>query len=138
VAEDNDVNVTLITEILNSMGLRIQSVGTGKEAVAAVMKQPFDLVLMDCQMPEMDGYEATRVIRIWEQAQGAARRQPIIALTAHAMQGDRELCLEAGMDDYLPKPLDVKLLRATVFRWVTKRDPPGKPDASSPGGSAGV
>ena len=138
VAEDNDVNVTLITEILNSMGLRIQSVGTGKEAVAAVMNQPFDLVLMDCQMPEMDGYEATRVIRIWEQAQGAARRQPIIALTAHAMQGDRELCLEAGMDDYLPKPLDVKLLRATVFRWVTKRDPPGKPDASSPGGSAGV
>ena len=72
-------------------------------------------------MPEMDGYEAARAIRRWEKDQGATRRLPIIALTAHAMKGDRDRCLEAGMDDYLQKPLDVQLFRTAVARWLPAR-----------------
>ena len=81
---------------------------------------PYDLVLMDCQMPEMDGFEATRRIRSGDAGQ-AHRSIPIIAMTARAMQGDREKCLEAGMDDYLPKPIDTAALTDTLNKWLSKK-----------------
>jgi signal transduction histidine kinase/DNA-binding response OmpR family regulator len=121
VAEDNEINQTLITEILTMMGHHFQCVCSGKTALAELKNQSYDLVLMDCQMPEMDGYEAARAIRRWEKEQGAARRLPIIALTAHAMKGDRDRCMEAGMDDYLQKPLDVQEFRMAVARWLPTR-----------------
>ena len=121
MAEDNDINQTLIMEILTFMGYQFQCVGTGKAAVAELKNQKYDLLLMDCQMPEMDGYEAASAIRRWEKDQGVTRRVPIVALTAHAMKGERDRCMEAGMDDYWQKPLDVQLFRSTVVRWVTAR-----------------
>jgi len=86
--------------------------------VAAFRKSPFDLVLMDCHMPEMDGFAATAEIRRFE---GSAERTPIVALTANAMEGDRERCLAAGMDDYLTKPLRRGELEAAVERWTQRR-----------------
>jgi len=100
------------------MGHHFLCVDTGRAAIAELKNQRYDLVLMDCQMPQMDGYEAARAIRRLEKDQGATRRLPIIALTAHAMKGDRDRCLEAGMDDYLQKPLDVQLFRTVVARWL--------------------
>jgi CheY-like chemotaxis protein len=100
VAEDNKVNQTLILSIMETVGYRVDIAANGNEAVAAVQKKKYDVVLMDMQMPEMDGLEATAVIRKLK------IEQPIIiALTANAMQGDRNMCLEAGMDDYMAKPL---------------------------------
>jgi CheY-like chemotaxis protein len=115
VAEDNDINQTLITEILTFMGHQFQCVGTGKAAVAELKNQPYDLVLMDCQMPEMDGYEATRQVRAHFQP---AHGPVIVAMTANAMEGDRERCLAAGMDDYLAKPLLLEPLAACIDRWA--------------------
>jgi CheY-like chemotaxis protein len=103
VAEDNAVNRLLATRLLEKRGHRVVTTANGREALAALDKEMYDLVLMDVQMPEMDGLEATRTIRRLEQ--GTALHQQIIALTAHAMTGDRERCLEAGMDGYLTKPL---------------------------------
>jgi CheY-like chemotaxis protein len=87
-------------------------VGTGKAALKALEDENFDLVLMDVQMPDMDGFEATSVIR--EQERGTRKHLPIIAMTAHAMSGDRERCLEAGMDAYVTKPVDAKKLLAAI------------------------
>ena len=115
VAEDNLVNRKLVTRLLQRRGHRITAVDNGRAAVATVTKataQAFDVVLMDVQMPEMNGLEATAAIRSTEQSSGA--HVPIIALTAHAMQGDRERCLAAGMDAYLAKPIDVDELISTV------------------------
>jgi CheY-like chemotaxis protein len=115
VAEDNAVNRKLVTKLLEKRGHRVTGVENGREAVAAADgKARFDLVLMDLQMPEMGGFEATESIRRSEARTGA--HLPIVALTAHAMQGDRERCLAAGMDAYLPKPIDVDELLATVER----------------------
>jgi CheY-like chemotaxis protein len=102
--------------------------------VKALERERFDLVLMDCQMPEMDGFEATRAVRVWEAAQNPPRRVPIIALTANAVKGDRERCLAAGMDDYLPKPLRPAELDEALERWLgtPKPAPKGKPSALTP------
>jgi signal transduction histidine kinase/CheY-like chemotaxis protein len=109
LAEDNVVNAKLAVRLLERLGCRIDVASNGHEALKMVQSIPFDLVFMDCQMPEMDGFEATRAIRAWERASriepSPATRLPIVALTANAMQGDRERCLEAGMDDYITKPL---------------------------------
>jgi signal transduction histidine kinase/CheY-like chemotaxis protein len=112
LAEDNEVNRIVATEILRKAGYRFETAVNGKIALEAVKKDYYDLVLMDCQMPVMDGFEATREIRAWERGGPAEKRRtiPIIALTANAMKGDRERCLQAGMDAYTSKPIDPKHL----------------------------
>jgi len=117
VAEDNLVNRTLVTTLLRKRGHKVTAVENGRAAVESIDASPrgFDVALMDVQMPEMSGLEASQAIRDREGATG--RRLPIVALTAHAMQGDRERCLDAGMDGYLSKPIDVDELVATVERF---------------------
>jgi signal transduction histidine kinase/CheY-like chemotaxis protein/HPt (histidine-containing phosphotransfer) domain-containing protein len=115
VAEDNVVNQKVTVQILERLGFDAMVVGTGQEAADAVRGERFDVVLMDGQMPRMDGYEATTLIRAFE---GPVRHTPIIALTAGAMRGDRERCLAAGMDDYVAKPLSPEQLEAVLQRWV--------------------
>ncbi len=107
VAEDNPVNQRVVLAMLGRLGCRTVVVGNGRAAVEAWAEKDFDLVLMDCHMPEMDGYSATREIR---RREGPGERTLIIALTASAMEGDRRRCLDAGMDDYLPKPLRLDAL----------------------------
>jgi signal transduction histidine kinase/ActR/RegA family two-component response regulator len=114
-AEDNEVNRKLLQRFLQRLGFEAVLVNDGAAAVEAVAREDFDAVLMDCQMPEVDGFEATARIR---RAQPVHLRVPIIALTANAMQGDRERCLAAGMDDYLTKPLRVQELEETLVRWI--------------------
>jgi two-component system, sensor histidine kinase and response regulator len=116
VAEDNPVNQRLATRLLEKRGHRVILVGNGREAVDAQAKERFDLVLMDVQMPEMDGLEATAAIRRRES--GSGNHQPIIALTAHAMKGDQEICLAAGMDGYIAKPIRVQELDQVLDRYV--------------------
>lgn len=114
LAEDNSINQKLATKILEKRKHIVQVAGNGKIAVAAFEQVAFDLVLMDVQMPEMGGFEATALIREIEQATGT--HTPIIAMTAHAIKGDRELCLAAGMDDYISKPVDAIKLLETIER----------------------
>jgi PAS domain S-box-containing protein len=123
VAEDNPMNQEMCRFMLEGLGCRVEVVHNGSLAVSAVLSQRFDLVFMDCQMPEMDGYEATIRIR-QEETTGKARdrRLPIIAMTAHAMQGDRELCLASGMDDYLAKPFSMNELADMLYRWTGNDD----------------
>ena len=115
VADDHIVNQELTSLLVNKLGHQVFVVSNGKEAYQALQRKAFALVLMDCQMPEMDGYAATRAIREWE---GRKQHIPIIALTANAMSGDREKCLAAGMDDYLTKPIQPEKLRDVFLRWV--------------------
>ena len=122
MAEDNRVNQEIVAAMLASAQCRVEVAKTGKEAVDAVFGTSFDLVLMDCEMPEMDGFEATRLIRSAEEFTGKARL-PIVALTANAMKGDREKCLEAGMDDYLPKPFSLENLVDLLDRWLSPGNP---------------
>ena len=127
VAEDNAVNQTIIEAMLRQLGHRIRMVGTGSAALEALVQESFDLVLMDCNMPEMDGLEATRQLR----AGTAGRRSvdvPVIALTANAMDGDRERCLAAGMNDFLAKPVSIAALRAAIDRVTV---PGRKPENSA-------
>jgi len=113
IAEDNPINQTLIMHILHRLGYDPEAVENGKEALDSVSQQQFDLILMDMQMPEMDGFEATRAIR-----QRPGNQPVIIALTANAMQGDREECLNAGMNDYLSKPIKQEELIAALKKWA--------------------
>jgi signal transduction histidine kinase/CheY-like chemotaxis protein len=117
VAEDNAVNQRLAVRMLEKRGHQVVVAGNGQEALEAIEKDTFDLVLMDVQMPEMDGFEATAVLRGREHEKGDGVRLPVIALTAHAMKGDRERCLAAGMDDYLSKPIRPQELDAILEKY---------------------
>ncbi len=120
VVDDNPINQRVAVKMLEKLGCRVDLAGTGMEALAAICRHPYPLVFMDCQMPELDGFETTRLIRSQEPP-GA--HLPIIAMTANAMAGDREACLSAGMDDFISKPIIVEELRAKVAHWL--------PDAKS-------
>jgi signal transduction histidine kinase/CheY-like chemotaxis protein/HPt (histidine-containing phosphotransfer) domain-containing protein len=128
LAEDNVVNQKLALRLLEQMGYRADVAANGLEAVAAVERQPYDLVFMDVQMPEMDGFEASREItRRWP----ADQRPRIVAMTANAMQGDRELCLASGMDDYMSKPIRVEELVAALERGTPREvEPIDRPSAA--------
>jgi signal transduction histidine kinase/CheY-like chemotaxis protein/HPt (histidine-containing phosphotransfer) domain-containing protein len=117
VADDNAVNREVSSELLRDLGYAVDTVVNGREVLTAAASQAYDAILMDCQMPELNGYDATRELRKLEQD----KRTPIIALTAHAMAGERERVLAAGMDDYLSKPIDVDALAAMLERWVGSR-----------------
>ncbi|QKV17248.1 response regulator [Oricola thermophila] len=121
IAEDNDVNQLVFSQILFDSGYRFEIVGDGRQAVDTSERKPPRLILMDVSMPELNGLEATALIREREQAGG--RRTPIIGVTAHALKGDREKCLEAGMDDYLSKPISPDALLAKVAEWLERSDP---------------
>lgn len=115
VAEDNPVNQKMMVKMLEKLGCRVDTVDNGKEAIEKVEQCPYDLVLMDCQMPEMDGYTATAEIR---RREGPSGRIPIIAVTAHALAEDRERCLNSGMDDYMSKPVQKESVSAMIRKWV--------------------
>jgi hypothetical protein len=121
LAEDNVTNQALVRGLLKRKGCQVDVVSNGRAAVDAVARNAFDIVLMDVQMPVMDGFEATRLIRRSE-AEQARGRVPIIALTAHALTGDRENCLSVGMDDYISKPIDSGLLYEAIRRLTVRQD----------------
>ena len=116
VAEDNEVNQLVFSQILNETGLTYAIVGNGRLAVEAHETMAPRMILMDVSMPEMNGLEATAAIRAAEARTG--RHVPIVGVTAHALKGDREGCLEAGMDDYLPKPISPAALERKIERWI--------------------
>ncbi|MCS6319056.1 MAG: response regulator, partial [Nitrospira sp.] len=123
LAEDSPVNREVAIGMLEQLGYEVEVAENGRQALAAAEHNQFDVVLMDCQMPEMDGLTATGGIRSRERS-SSRRRIPIIALTAHAMQGDREQCLAAGMDDYLSKPYTQTQLQETLRKWLRNHDSP--------------
>jgi CheY-like chemotaxis protein len=127
MAEDNTVNQKLAVRTLEKLGCRVDVAGDGQEAIEMLAMLPYDVVFMDCEMPELDGYAATREIR---RREGPSRHTPIVAMTAHAMAGDREKCLGAGMDDYISKPVQMVNLEEALTRWIS----PGSLEAALPAG----
>jgi len=130
LAEDNPINRLAMTRLLEKRGCLVVAVENGREALAAFDREPIDLVLMDVQMPDLDGLEATAALRARERGRGT--RVPVIALTAHAMQGDRERCLVAGMDEYVTKPVQPEELLAVIGRAVQRRAGPQEAESASP------
>ena len=120
LVEDNPTNQFVARRLLEKAGCRVEIVNNGAEALDRVRTQPYAVVFMDCQMPVMDGYEATRRIR---QLDGPVAAIPIVAMTAHAMAGDRERCLESGMSDYMSKPLKPDVLTASLRRALGQTQP---------------
>jgi two-component system, sensor histidine kinase and response regulator len=118
LAEDNRVNQAIVRRLLNKLGHALVIANNGNEALSLLAQQPFDLVLMDVQMPEMDGFHATERIREIERSTHS--HIPIIAMTAHAMKGDRERCLAAGMDGYVSKPINARELETAIATWGTR------------------
>ena len=118
VAEDNLVNQKVVLKHLEKMGFHGDIATNGVRTLEALRQMPYSLILMDCQMPEMDGYEATRRVR---KGEAGSATIPIIAMTANAMQGDRERCLECGMDDYIAKPFRQKELADKVAYWLVSK-----------------
>ncbi len=136
LVEDTPVNREVALGMLDMLGHFVQAVENGRLAVEAVARERFDLVLMDCQMPEMDGFTATATIRQQEREAGGHRHVPIIALTANAMEGDRARCLAAGMDDYLAKPFTMAQLSEVLTQWLRAQTSPDKTEpVSSPAAS---
>jgi CheY-like chemotaxis protein len=120
VAEDNDINRKVALHILGKFGYTVHAADNGKEVLARLSQERYDLILMDIQMPELDGFETTRVIR---ESSRSYRRIPIIAMTANAIIGDEDKCLAAGMDDYISKPINVDIVRDKVALWIDKKHP---------------
>ncbi len=131
LAEDNPINQQIIIEILSDVGITVDTAPDGQEALKQITQKAYHAVLMDVQMPVLDGLEATRIIR----TDPAFAEIPIIAMTAHAMKEDRQRCLESGMNDYITKPIDIDLLFATLARWIPEMVPP-RPAAAEPVHSA--
>jgi CheY-like chemotaxis protein/HPt (histidine-containing phosphotransfer) domain-containing protein len=143
LVEDDPLGQKVGKAMLTHFGCRVDVAGNGREAVDALSRQRYDMVFMDCQMPEMDGYEATGVIREREaherESDDRAVRIPIVALTGHAAEADRERCLRAGMDDYLSKPFSVAAVRTLLDRWLPDRQArssEGRGGEGSPGAAA--
>ena len=117
VVEDNKVNQLILTSILKKLGYQIITADNGKEAVTVLKDEEVDAILMDCQMPVMDGYEATKVIR----EINSNRKTPILAVTANALSEDRVKCFESGMDDYIKKPIDKDIIEEKLKYWLENR-----------------
>jgi CheY-like chemotaxis protein/HPt (histidine-containing phosphotransfer) domain-containing protein len=135
VVEDNAVNQAVAKGLLKRLGYTVEVASSGAEALEMLGRNAYALILMDCQMPEMDGFEVTRRIRSGT-AGALDPSVPIIALTANAMHGDRELCLQAGMDDHVPKPVDSRLLGEAITRWLGARTAVPVAEESSAGSTA--
>jgi len=134
LAEDNVTNQKVALRMLEKLGLRADAVANGYEAIRALEAIAYDLILMDCQMPELDGFEATRWIRD-PLSRVLNHEVPVVAITANVMKGDRDLCLAAGMNDYIPKPVDPKLLAEVLARWLPQPTAPEEACAEAPAGS---
>ncbi|ABA88306.1 sensor histidine kinase response regulator, Hpt domain-containing [Syntrophotalea carbinolica DSM 2380] len=138
LVEDNPVNQQVAKGMLEKLGCNVTLAADGQEALTAYSHSPFDLLFMDCQMPNMDGYEATRAIRA-DEKQHHKTTCPIIAMTAHTLPGDRERCLKAGMDDYLGKPFTMRQVRTLLNRWLSARnhdEPSAGNEDHTPAGTA--
>jgi len=131
LAEDNPVNQRLASKLLEKRGHQVTVTATGRGAFQRIQEETFDVVLMDVQMPDMDGLEATALIREWEKNRG--RRTPIVALTAHSMKGDRDRCLAAGMDTYVTKPFDVARMIEVVESTARLQPQPQEPSGVGSG-----